>query len=126
MNRPGVARIRLPAARSMGRPTARARPDNGSIILVFNNRMYGNIRMHQELRHPGRVIATDLTSPDFQGFARALGAHAERVTSTDEFLPAFERARASGRAAVIELEADPDLISTRFTLTSLEARRATK
>ena len=34
--------------------------------------MYGTIRMHQERRFPGRVSATDLTSPDFVALARAL------------------------------------------------------
>ncbi|MDB5540107.1 MAG: thiamine pyrophosphate-binding protein [Devosia sp.] len=89
------------------------------IVLVFNNGMYGTIRMHQERHHPGRVIGTDLTSPDFVAYGKALGAHSERVTSTEEFLPAFERARASGKAAVIDIEADPELVSTRFTLSSL-------
>jgi hypothetical protein len=31
---------------------------------------------------------------------------------TDEFLPAFERAAAAGRAAVIELRTDPDRLTT--------------
>jgi acetolactate synthase-1/2/3 large subunit len=93
------------------------------IVLVFNNGMYGTIRMHQERRHPGRVVGTDLPSPDFEAYARALGAHPERVTTTDEFVPAFERARASGRAAVIEIETDPDQISTRFTLSGRTVQR---
>jgi acetolactate synthase-1/2/3 large subunit len=92
------------------------------IVLVFNNGMYGTIRMHQEREHPGRVVGTDLVNPDFVALAAALGAHAERVAATDNFMPAFERAVASGRAALIELKCDPELISTRLTITELRRR----
>jgi acetolactate synthase I/II/III large subunit len=83
------------------------------ILVVFNNARYGTIRMHQEREYPGRSIATELVNPDFAALARAYGAHGELVTRTDEFLPAFERAAAAGRAAVIELRTDPDWLTTR-------------
>ena len=35
------------------------------ILLVFNNGMYGTIRMYQERPYPGRVSGTALTNPDF-------------------------------------------------------------
>ncbi|MDQ3396489.1 MAG: thiamine pyrophosphate-binding protein [Deinococcota bacterium] len=91
------------------------------VILVFNNNMYGTIRMHQEMRYPDRVIGTDLTNPDFAAVAAAYGAHAETVLRTEEFAPAFERAVASGKAAVIELRTDPEVISTRSTLSAMRA-----
>ena len=95
------------------------------IILVFNNRSYGTIRMHQEREHPERVVGTDLVNPDFAAVARAFGGHGETVTRTDEFLPAFERARASGKAALIELRTDTELVTTRMTITALrEASKA--
>src|SRR5579863_6933749 len=34
------------------------------IILLFNNAMYGTIRMHQERRFPGRVVGTALKKPN--------------------------------------------------------------
>jgi acetolactate synthase I/II/III large subunit len=86
------------------------------ILVVFNNAGYGTIRMHQERDYPGRTIGTALVNPDFAGLGRAYGAHAERVTRTDEFLPAFDRAVASGRAALIELVTDPRRITTRAVL----------
>jgi acetolactate synthase I/II/III large subunit len=89
------------------------------IVLVFNNGMYGTIRMHQEREHPGRVMGTDLVNPDFVALARAMGAHGEAVTRTEEFRPAFERAVASGRPALIELRTDPELVSTRTTIAGL-------
>jgi acetolactate synthase-1/2/3 large subunit len=92
------------------------------LVLVGNNRMYGTIRMHQERYHSGRVVGTDLGELDFSGLARAYGAHGETVDKTDDFAPALERAMASGKAALIELRVDPDLINTRTTLTAI--RRA--
>jgi acetolactate synthase-1/2/3 large subunit len=89
------------------------------IIIVFNNRMYGTIRMHQEREHPERVVGTDLSVHDFAAMGRAMGTHGETVKRTDEFLPALERAIKSGKAAVIECQTDPELISTRMTITGL-------
>jgi acetolactate synthase-1/2/3 large subunit len=91
------------------------------IVLVFNNNMYGTIRMHQERSFPGRVSGTDLTNPDFGRFAEAFGAHGEVVTKTAEFTPAFRRAVASGKPAVIELRTNPEQITTRATIAQLRA-----
>jgi acetolactate synthase-1/2/3 large subunit len=91
------------------------------IFLVFNNASYGTIRMHQERSHPGRTIGTDLVNPDFVGLARAYGAHSELVTRTADFAPAFERAVAAGKAALIELRTDPERITTRTTIAALRA-----
>jgi acetolactate synthase-1/2/3 large subunit len=77
--------------------------------------------MHQERAYPERVIATGLVNPDFVALARAYGAHGELVTRTEEFLPAFERATAARRAALIELQTDPEWITTRTTITAVRA-----
>jgi acetolactate synthase-1/2/3 large subunit len=92
------------------------------VFFVVNNGMYGTIRMHQERDYPERVYGTCLRNPDFAALARAHGAHGETVASNAEFVPAFERARASGRPAVIELRVDPDVITTRTTLTAIRAK----
>jgi acetolactate synthase-1/2/3 large subunit len=100
----------------------------GPIILVFNNAMYGTIRMHQERRFPGRVIGTALANPDFVGVARAYGIFGASVTRTEEFAPAFEEAASRAGAAIIELKMDPEIITTRTTLSEIrrqaEARQA--
>jgi acetolactate synthase-1/2/3 large subunit len=83
---------------------------------LFNNASYGTIRMHQARDYPGRIIGTELRNPDFAALARAYGAHGELVTRTADFLPAFERAVASGMAALIELATDPLRINTRTSL----------
>jgi acetolactate synthase-1/2/3 large subunit len=92
------------------------------IILLFNNNMYGTIRMHQEREHPLRVVGTDLVNPDFIAMAQSMGAHAERVVRSEEFAPALDRALAAGRPALIELCTDPEQISTRATIADLRAR----
>ncbi len=89
------------------------------IVLVINNGIYGTIRMHQEREYPGRVSATDLTNPDFADLARAYGGHGETVERTDQFAPAFERARSSGKPSIIEIRLDPEAITPTRTLTQI-------
>ena len=91
----------------------------GPIILLFNNAMYGTIRMHQERRFPGRVVGTALKNPDFAALADAYGAFGAVVTRTEEFALAFDMAVAARRGAVIELRMDPEMITTRTTLAAL-------
>jgi acetolactate synthase I/II/III large subunit len=86
------------------------------VILLFNNGMYGTIRMHQERRYPGRISATDLVNPDFVRLAESYGAFGRAVERTEDFLPALEEALSCGRAAVIELRIDPEVITTRMSL----------
>jgi acetolactate synthase-1/2/3 large subunit len=81
------------------------------IVLVVNNGMYGTIRMHQERRFPGRISGTELLCPDFVALSQSLGAYAERVDTTEAFAAAFERARAAGRSAVLDLRMDPRQIT---------------
>jgi len=98
----------------------------GPIILVFNNAMYGTIRMHQERRFPGRISGTNLKNPAFAALARAYGAFSAQVARTEEFTPAFEEAVAAKRAAVIELMMDPEMITTRTTLSALRRQAEAK
>src|SRR5215213_7523293 len=91
----------------------------GPIILLFNNAMYGTIRMHQERRFPGRVVGTALHNPDFAALAKAYGAFGAVISRTEEFFPAFEMALKARRGAVIELRMDPEMITTRTTLAAL-------
>jgi acetolactate synthase-1/2/3 large subunit len=91
------------------------------IVLVFNNQMYGTIRMHQERAYPGRVSGTALTNPDFAKYIEAFGGHGEVVSDTEEFTPAFRRAVESGRPAVIELRMNPEQITTRATIAEMRS-----
>jgi acetolactate synthase-1/2/3 large subunit len=92
-------------------------------VIVVNNGIYGTIRMHQEREYPGRVVGTDLRNPDFAALARAYGGHGETVETTEEFAPAFERARASGKPSIIEVRIDPEAITPTRTLTDVREGR---
>jgi len=92
------------------------------IFVVVDNGMYGTIRMHQERNYPARVSGTNLRNPDFAALARAYGAHAEIVEATAEFAPAFERARESGKAALLHLKLDPQALTPNASLDALRAQ----
>jgi acetolactate synthase-1/2/3 large subunit len=95
------------------------------IMLVFNNQMYGTIRMHQERSYPGRVSGTTLTNPDFAKLIEAFDGHGEVVSDTAAFAPAFRRAVDSRKPALIELRMSPEQISTRATIADLRAGTST-
>jgi acetolactate synthase I/II/III large subunit len=95
------------------------------ITIIANNSTFGTIRMHQEKTYPGRVSGTTLVNPDFAAFARSFGAHGERVLTTAEFKPAFERALASGKPAVIELVTEAEALTARQTLSQIRAAAGT-
>jgi len=97
----------------------------GILILVFNNGMYGTIRMHQERHHPGRVIGTDLLNPRFDLLAQSYGGYGTVVESSGQFGPALEEALAFIQArrlpAVIELRTDAQIITPGTTLAAIRA-----
>ncbi|GGY81554.1 thiamine pyrophosphate-binding protein [Pseudoduganella plicata] len=100
----------------------------GVVIIVFNNGMFGTIRMHQEREYPGRVSGTALHNPDFAALAQAYGGQGEVVDRTADFAPALQRALAFTRErnlpAVIELRYDGELITPGATLAAIRASAA--
>ncbi len=96
------------------------------IFIVVDNGMYGTIRMHQERNYPGRTSATDLKNPDFAKLAEAYGGHGERVERSEDFAPAFERARAAGKPALLHLILDPEAISPLKSLSQIRAEAEAK
>jgi len=96
------------------------------IVVVIDNGMYGTIRMHQERMYPGRVIGTALRNPDFAALARAFGGHGETIEETAEFLPAYERALASGLPSILHVKVDPEAITPATTLSAIRAQALEK
>jgi acetolactate synthase-1/2/3 large subunit len=92
------------------------------VVVVVNNGQHGTIRMHQERDYPDRQIATKITSPDYAALARAHGGHGEKVATTAEFAPAFDRALASGRPAIVEVAFDPEAISPSAPLSAIRGK----
>ncbi|MBI1169929.1 thiamine pyrophosphate-binding protein [bacterium] len=94
------------------------------IILILDNGIYGTIRAHQERQFPARVFGTTMVNPDFAAVARAYGLHGERVETTADFIPAFERAAKSARSgigAVLSLAIAPEAIAPRQKISTLRA-----
>jgi acetolactate synthase-1/2/3 large subunit len=100
----------------------------GLVLIVFNNNMFGTIRMHQEREYPGRVSGTELHNPDFAALARAYGGQGEVVEKTADFAPALARAVAFANEqklpAVIELRYDGNLITPGATLETIRKNAA--
>ncbi len=90
-----------------------------SIIVLLNNGMLGTIRMHQEREYPQHVHATALVNPDFVALARAYGWAGERIERTADFEPALRAALARETGTLIEVMLDPEVISTRSTLSAI-------
>ena len=90
-----------------------------SIILLLNNGMYGTIRMHQEREYPKHESGSRLQNPDFAALARAYGYAGIRITRTEEFEPELLAALERKQGTLIEVMLDPEVITTRATLSSI-------
>ncbi len=90
-----------------------------SIILLLNNGMYGTIRMHQEREYPLHVSGSTLRNPDFAALAQAFGYAGVRITRTQQFEPELIAALARPHGTLIEVALDPEVITTRGTLSAI-------
>jgi acetolactate synthase I/II/III large subunit len=92
----------------------------GFIVLLFNNGMYGTIRMHQEREYPARVSGTQLKNPSFTKYAEAFGGVGISVETTDEFEDAFTLAlelfKTKKQVVLIELKMDPQAITPNASI----------
>lgn len=90
-----------------------------TIIVLLNNGMYGTIRMHQERAYPQHPSGSRLHNPDFAALARAYGYAGVRITHTAEFEAELLAALARPEGTLIEVTLDPEVISTRGTLSAI-------
>ena len=90
-----------------------------SIIMLLNNGMYGTIRMHQEREYPTHESGSHLQNPDFVALAKAYGYQGVRITRTEEFEAAFAMALKADRGTLIEVVLDPEVITTRATMSAI-------
>lgn len=89
------------------------------VLVVIDNASYGTIRMHQERDYPDRVIATGLVGPDFVAYAESFGGYGEKIETTEQFAPAFERALASGKPSLLHIALDPEASTASRTLSEI-------
>lgn len=89
-------------------------------VVLFNNGIYGSIRMHQELSKTAIGVATTLDNPDFQSLARAFGMASRRLTDPAEVGQAYCDLRAGTSGPIlIELMTDPEIINTQMTISQI-------
>jgi acetolactate synthase-1/2/3 large subunit len=79
----------------------------GLIILVFNNRSFGNVLRDQKITFGGHVLGAELDNPDFIKLAESFGIPAVRVTDETAFGAALGRAVMEGGPALIEVPSEP-------------------
>jgi acetolactate synthase-1/2/3 large subunit len=81
------------------------------VTLVFDNRRYGTIWMHQDERGTGRGVATDLGPIDVAALAEAFGARGLRVDDDAAFEPVLRDALEADGPTVIHLPLDRRWVS---------------
>ena len=90
-----------------------------SIVVLLNNGMYGTIRMHQEREFPTHNLGSHLSNPNFADLAKAYGYEGIRILKTEEFEPALMAALKRKQGTLIEIMLDPEVITTRGTLSAV-------
>ncbi len=103
---------RSPATAASCSPPPRWRPPMHHriplTVVVFNDDAFGNVRRIQEERYGNRLIASDLTNPDFVRFAESFGAAAERARKPQELRAALDRAlKRRDQPTLIEVPVGP-------------------
>ncbi len=74
------------------------------IFVVGNNACWGNIKSGQKLAFGKRYIDVDLPGCDYGKIAESFGCYGEEVTDPNEINAALERAKNSGKPAVIDVK----------------------
>ncbi|MHB8233419.1 MAG: thiamine pyrophosphate-binding protein [Solirubrobacteraceae bacterium] len=83
-----------------------ARHDVPLVVLVFDNRAYGNIWYRAKDMGPGPEALTDIPGIDWVAFARSLGGDGVAVQRPEQIADAFEQGLAAGRPFVISARID--------------------
>ena len=73
------------------------------VAIVFADGHYGNVRRQQKLEHDGKVIASDLTNPDFVKLAESFGALGLRADGPEGLRAALKQAFEQRGPAIIEV-----------------------
>ncbi|MDB5403489.1 MAG: aruI [Rhodopila sp.] len=73
------------------------------VVVVFDDGAFGNVRRIQAQGYGNRLIASDLTNPDFVRFAESFGMPAFRATSPDGLEAALRQAFALNAPALVHV-----------------------
>ncbi len=87
--------------------------------VVFDNALYGTIRLHQERAYPGRVAATELRSPDLVTYAEAFGGTGFRVERNEDVPGAVQALLATDGIGVLQVMVDRETIAAGQQLSAI-------
>jgi len=88
------------------------------IYVIANNSCWGNVKIGQEFFYDKRYLDTDFNDFDYGKAAEGFGCYGEAVSDPNEIKPALERAKNSGKPAVIDVKTKyeiPDTIKLMFS-----------
>jgi acetolactate synthase-1/2/3 large subunit len=74
------------------------------IFVIGNNACWGMIKSAQKISFGERYIDVDIPDCDFGKIAESFGCYGEEVKEPNEIKPALERAKNSGKPAVIDVK----------------------
>jgi acetolactate synthase-1/2/3 large subunit len=77
------------------------------VVVVFDDGAFGNVRRIQQLQYGNRLIACDLTNPDFVRFAESFGMAAFRATTPEALEATLHRAFALNAPALVHVPVGP-------------------
>lgn len=77
-------------------------------VLVFRNRVWGSIALHQDRQFPGSRFGIELPVVSFASLAQSLGATGVCVSDRTALAAALREALKGGGPTLIEVETDPD------------------
>jgi acetolactate synthase-1/2/3 large subunit len=82
------------------------------VCVISNNFGWRDVSHEQDMWFgAGRRHASELSDTRYDRLGEALGGHGEHVTRLEELRPALERSFASGKAAIINVETDSEVLS---------------
>jgi acetolactate synthase-1/2/3 large subunit len=93
------------------------------VCVVFDNALYGTIRLHQERTYPGRIAGTELWSPDFVRYAEAFGGLGVRVERSEDVAEAIRTVLAHPGIAVLSVAVARETIAVGQTLGNVAPRQ---
>jgi acetolactate synthase-1/2/3 large subunit len=77
------------------------------VVVVFDDGAFGNVRRIQEQQYGNRLIACDLTNPDFVKFAESFGMAAFRAATPETLEAALRQAFALNAPALVHVPVGP-------------------
>ncbi len=77
------------------------------VAVVFDDRAFGNVRRIQEQRYANRLIACELSNPDFVTYAESFGVAAFRASTPQALEETLREALALQRPALVHVPVGP-------------------